>query len=116
MAHPRHRLHAEFQTPLRLSLMAVLGPDTELDFGTLRDLLESTDSALSKALTHLEAADYVAITKGFVGARPRTWVRSTLAGRLAYQQHLRALREITGIDDVQSDGTATTQDGHSPGA
>lgn len=99
MAHPRHGLHAEFQTPLRLSLMAALDGGTELDFAALRDLLEANDSALSKALTHLEAADCVAITKGFVGARPRTWVKSTVAGRVAYHEHLRALREITGLDD-----------------
>lgn len=98
MVHPRHRLHAEFQTPLRLSLMATLDSGTELDFAALRDLLEANDSALSKALTHLKAAGYVAITKGFVGARPRTWVKSTVAGRSAYNEHLRALREITGPD------------------
>lgn len=74
--------------------MAALGGSDELDFATLRDLLEASDSALSKALTLLEAAGYVAVTKGFAGSRPRTWVRSTVSGRRSYAQHLRALREI----------------------
>lgn len=95
MAHPRQRLDDAFQTPIRFSLMAALGRGTEIDFGTLKELLEADDSVLSKAITHLEKLGYLKVTKGYVGNRPRTWAASTAAGHRAFQAHLDALREIT---------------------
>ena len=80
--------------------MAALGHRTEVDFRTLRDLLEANDSVLSKAISHLEKAGYVKVTKGYVGNRPRTWIESTMKGHRAYQNHLLALRAISeGILD-----------------
>lgn len=100
MAHPRHRLDDAFQTPIRFSLMAALGRKIEIDFRTLSDLLEADDSVLSKAVSYLEKAGYVKVTKGYVGNRPRTWIEATTKGHRAYQQHLLALRAITdGILD-----------------
>ena len=95
MPHPRHRLDDAFQTPIRLSLMAALGAERELDFRTLRELLESDDSVLSKAVATLERAGYVKVTKGHVGNRPRTWVRTSAKGMRAYREHLAALQAIT---------------------
>ncbi len=74
--------------------MAALGRRTEIDFSTLRDLLESNDSVLSKSLTHLEEAGYIKVTKGYAGNRPRTWIASTVKGNRAYQAHLLALHAI----------------------
>lgn len=96
MAHPRHDLDEALLTPVRLSAMAALREDIELDFASLRDVIEADDSALSKGISHLEKLGYVKVTKGYVGARPRTWVRSTTKGRRALDQHVRALRAITG--------------------
>ncbi len=80
--------------------MAALGHRTEVDFRTLRDLLEANDSVLSKAIGHLEKAGYVKVIKGYVGNRPRTWIESTMKGHRAYQNHLLALRAISeGILD-----------------
>lgn len=95
MTHPRHRLDDAFQTPIRLSLMAALGKENELDFRTLRELLETDDSNVSKAVSHLERTGYVKVTKGYVGNRPRTWVRTTSKGHRAYSDHLLALHAIT---------------------
>lgn len=94
MTHPRHDLDPAFQTPIRLSLMAALGQAAHVDFGTLRDLIEADDSAVSKGLTVLERAKYVKTTKGYVANRPRTWVTATSRGRSAYRRHLDALRAI----------------------
>lgn len=98
MAHPRHDLDEALLTPVRLSAMAALGGDVELDFGSLRDAIEADDSALSKGISHLEKLGYVKVTKGYVGARPRTWVRSTVKGRRALERHVAALRAITGLN------------------
>lgn len=97
--HPLGDLDEAFATPTRLALMAVLGRDTEIDFATLRDLLEVSDSVLSKSISHLAARGYVIAEKGVATPRPRTWIRSTAAGRRALASHVTALRAITeGVD------------------
>ena len=49
--HPRTRLDDNFASPIRFSLMASLGEGIELDFATLREILQCGDSPLSKALS-----------------------------------------------------------------
>lgn len=82
--------------------MAALGDGMELDFATLRDVLQCGDSPVSKAITHLQAADYVFARKANVGGRSRTWVRSTKTGRDAFAAHLQALREIVALGGGQA--------------
>ncbi|MDQ0725755.1 transcriptional regulator [Microbacterium sp. W4I20] len=100
-AHPRTRLDDNFSTPIRFSLMASLAEGIELDFATLAEILQASDSALSKAISHLQDAGYVTGRKGNLGSRPRTWVRSTEAGLSAFSGHLRALREIVELGGQQ---------------
>ncbi|MGV2901756.1 transcriptional regulator [Microbacterium sp. AGC62] len=100
--HPRTQLDDNFASPIRFSLMAALGDGMELDFATLRDVLQCGDSPLSKAITHLQAADYVFARKANVGGRSRTWVRSTRTGRDAFAAHLQALREIVALGGGQA--------------
>jgi len=93
-SHPRHDLDDALHTPLRFSVMAALRADVEIDFGTLRDLLETDDSALSKAISTLGAAGYLTVRKGYVGNRPRTWLTATEAGAAAMRIHVAALQAI----------------------
>lgn len=95
--HPRTRLDDNFASSIRFSLMASLGDGIELDFATLREILQCGDSPLSKAIGHLQAAEYVVARKATLGSRPRTWVRSTRTGREAFAGHLQALREIVAL-------------------
>ncbi|GAB3119865.1 transcriptional regulator [Glaciibacter psychrotolerans] len=92
--HPRHSLDDALLTPLRFSVMAALATDAEIDFAALRDLLETEDSALSKAITHLKAAGYLDVRKGYVSTRPRTWLRATATGKAAMRIHVAALQAI----------------------
>lgn len=92
--HPRLSLDDALLTPLRFSVMAALRTDVEVDFATLRDLLQTDDSALSKAISILSAAGYLEVRKGYVGKRPRTWVWSTAAGLSATRAHITALHAI----------------------
>ncbi|WP_341957183.1 transcriptional regulator [Microbacterium sp. LWH13-1.2] len=95
--HPRTRLDDNFASPIRFSLMASLSDGVELDFAALREILQCGDSPLSKAISHLQAAEYIVARKGSLGSRPRTWVHSTSAGRAAFAGHLQALREIVAL-------------------
>lgn len=83
--------------PVRLRIMAALTalPEgDEIEFTTLRDLLEVTDGNLGAHLRKLEEAGYVEITKTFVGRRPQTYISATKAGRRAFREHVAALQEI----------------------
>ncbi|MGW7436865.1 transcriptional regulator [Streptomyces sp. NPDC054849] len=92
--HPRHDLAPLLNAPVRLSVVAALAPLDKAEFGFVRDLVEVTDSALSKQVAALEEAGWVAVRKGRVGRRVRTWISLTPEGRTVYQRHLAALRAI----------------------
>jgi DNA-binding MarR family transcriptional regulator len=80
--------------PVRLSIVAALSRIDEVEFGTLRDSIEVSDSVLSKQMTLLNDAGYVTVRKGHVGKRPRTWLSLTPQGRVALDWHLAALDAI----------------------
>jgi DNA-binding MarR family transcriptional regulator len=93
-AHPRHRLDPLIHAPIRLSIMAYLSEVDSAEFGAVRDAVEITAAALSKHVSMLEEAGYVAVEKGYVGKRPRTWLALAADGREAMARHLAALRAI----------------------
>lgn len=83
--------------PTRLRIMAYLtglGPDAQVEFGTLQRELELTEGNLSRHLSKLEEAGYVQIEKGYEKKRPRTWIRLTGSGRDALEGHLAALEAL----------------------
>lgn len=94
-ATARQSLNDQFTNPIRLSLMATLAGLDEIDFKGLREVLDISDSALSKHSAALETAGYVRIRKGYVGKRPRTWLALSGQGRTAFAAHVAALRELT---------------------
>lgn len=72
--HPRHALSPLLNAPVRLSVMAALAPVDKAEFSFVRDLVEVSDSALSKQMPTLEEAGLVAVEKSRVGRRARTWL------------------------------------------
>lgn len=81
-------------TATRFIIVAMLGTTVEAEFAVVRDAANLSDSALSKQAAALEAAGYLLIRKGYVGKRPRTWLRLTDLGRQALHQHVAALNAI----------------------
>lgn len=94
--HPRHQLNDNLTHPVRFSLAAALATTDEIDFATVRDHLQVSDSVLSRQASGLEDLGIVKIKKGYVGKRPRTWLSLTPEGRTQWEAHLAALREIAG--------------------
>ncbi|UGQ13391.1 transcriptional regulator [Yinghuangia sp. ASG 101] len=78
----------------RLSLVATLAAAEWAEFAFLKDRLNLSDSALSKQLTTLEEAGYVATERRLAGSRRRRYARLTDTGREAFNGHIAALREI----------------------
>ncbi|MBI9113620.1 winged helix-turn-helix domain-containing protein [Sanguibacter suaedae] len=92
--------------PTRLSVVSLLAATEHADFRFVRDSVGLSDSALSKQLSTLEDAGYVALRKTFEGKRARTFVTLTPDGRRALAGHLAALREIvarSGMDLAADD-------------
>ncbi|MFU8840937.1 MAG: transcriptional regulator [Nitriliruptoraceae bacterium] len=92
--HPRHHLDELVHQPVRFSLLATLAAAEEAEFAFVRDAIEVSDSVLSKHAATLEAAGYLAVRKGHVGKRPRTWLRLTAEGRAAFEAHVALLQAI----------------------
>jgi DNA-binding MarR family transcriptional regulator len=84
--------------PIRLRVMAALtacDPNHEgLDFARLKGLTGATDGNLGAHLDHLARAGYVDVTKAFVGRRPRTTVKASMAGRTAFARHVAFLKAV----------------------
>lgn len=83
--------------PLRLRIMAALNALPKgrgLEFSHLKKLTGATDGNLGAHIETLAKANYVAVTKAFVGKRPQTTVTATAAGRAAFAKHVASLRDI----------------------
>ena len=87
-----HLIHA----PVRLRICAALDPVREIEFAALQDLLDISKSALSKHISALADAGYVAQRRAVRDTRQRVWLSLTQAGRSAYQGHVAALHRIMG--------------------
>ena len=86
------RFDEEIHAPVRLRICGMLAAAKAVDFATLRDTLGLADSVVSKHLARLEGAGYVALSK----VSRRTWISLTPRGRLAFEGHTAALRQIVG--------------------
>jgi DNA-binding MarR family transcriptional regulator len=87
-----HLIHA----PARLRICAALDPVREVEFGALLTLLDISKSALSKHVSVLAEAGYVAQRRAVRDTRQRVWLRLTETGRSAYRGHVSALHRIVG--------------------
>jgi DNA-binding MarR family transcriptional regulator len=82
-------------TRLRMtSILNALGPKELMAFGKLKAILAATDGNMATHLTALEKAGYVAMTKDFVGKKPRTRIALTPAGRRAFARHVAYLKSL----------------------
>ena len=95
LIEPDPLIHA----PGRLAVLAVLNALEEADFLFLLQQTGLTRGNLSSHTAKLEAAEYIAIEKAFVGKVPRTVYRLTALGREAleaYRQHMAGVLEAMG--------------------
>ncbi|TDD04310.1 transcriptional regulator [Nonomuraea deserti] len=92
--------------PARLSIVALLAPADWVEFGFLRDSIGTSDSALSKQVSALAAAGYVAVRKGQEKRGRRTYVRLTPEGLRAFRRHAAALERIVALARVPPDRPA----------
>jgi DNA-binding MarR family transcriptional regulator len=94
----------------RLSIVALLAAADWAEFAFIRDRLGLSDSALSKQLSTLEEAAYVAIDRPVSDKRRRVRTRLTALGRARFDGHVAALRNILGADNGDSRQNAQTHE------
>ncbi len=92
--------------PARLQIAALLSKVDDAEFARLRDILDVSDSVLSKHLSALADAGYVAISKARQDGRQRTWAKLTHEGKRAFAAHLQALQDIVSCADLLADDDA----------
>jgi DNA-binding MarR family transcriptional regulator len=80
--------------PNRLQMCCMLAGVDTIDFATLRETLNVSESVLSKHIKLLDDAGYVKVKKTPSEGRVRTWVSLTGAGRKALKNHLAALKAL----------------------
>lgn len=80
--------------PNRLKICSFLAPTGSVEFQVIRDMLQVSDSVLSKHIRHLENAGYVKQHKGSANGRKRSWVYLTTTGRKAFKNHIKALQKL----------------------
>ena len=90
-------LNQTIHQPVRLRIMAALvtlGPDEEVDFTYLRNLLEVTNGNLGAHLRKLEESGFIMVNKLFVERKPRTFISASSEGRKVFKEHVAALESI----------------------
>ena len=80
--------------PARLMIATILFSAAEADFLYLLNATGLTRGNLSTHLARLEEAGYVEIEKTYKGKLPRTICRLTKAGRTAFNEYRKQLRQV----------------------
>lgn len=101
---PPADLDPVIHAPLRLQICAILAQAEVVDFATVREILDVSDSVLSKHVKVLEDAGYVEVRKAAIDGRVRTSLALSSVGRTAFQAHARALRTLVGDAGTRTAG------------
>lgn len=87
-------LDTVIHAPNRLQMCCMLAAVDIVDFATVREALDVSESVLSKHVKTLEEAGYVKVSKAASDGRQRTWLSLTGPGRKALKTHLAALKAM----------------------
>jgi DNA-binding HxlR family transcriptional regulator len=87
-------LHKAFENRIRLGIMSMLLVNEEVDFNSLKEMLDLTDGNLASHLKALEKIEFIEVKKTFIKRKPNTSYKATISGRKAFEKHLNALEDI----------------------
>lgn len=100
-SHPRFSLNPLVHAPVRLSVLAILAKVERVDFRFLCETLDVSESLLSKHVSALEAAGYVATHKTRLAGRARTWLSMTASGEQAFAAYKQAIDDIVNSGSIR---------------
>ncbi len=90
-------INKAFESKVRLGIMSALMVNEEIDFTTLKSLLDLTDGNLASHTRSLEELGYIQSKKQFIGRKPNTTFQMTENGKAAFSEHLKALEDFLKI-------------------
>lgn len=76
--------------------MSILMVNDEVDFNTMKELLDTSDGNLASHINALEKKEFLEIKKQFIGKKPNTSYSATTDGKKAFGEHLAALEKLIG--------------------
>jgi len=74
--------------------MSILVVNENIDFNSLKQMLDVTDGNLASHINSLEKCKYIKVNKSFIGKKPNTSYAVTAAGKRAFNGHLDALEQL----------------------
>lgn len=89
-----NKLNKAFENRIRLAIMSLLMVHDKMEFKSLKSELNVTDGNLASHLNALEKAEYIVVTKKFIGKKPNTSYSVTRMGAIAFKSHLNALEAL----------------------
>ncbi len=92
-------LNKAFESRVRLGIMSILMVNDNVDFLTLKEMLQVTDGNIASHVTALEKTQYIDIKKQFIGKKPNTSYSVTNKGRKAFTEHLDALEKLIKLSN-----------------
>ena len=87
-------INKAFENRIRLGIMSILIVNENVDFNTLKEMLDVTDGNLASHINALEKNDFISVHKKFIGKKPNTTYTVTNTGRKVFNEHLKALEEL----------------------
>jgi DNA-binding MarR family transcriptional regulator len=94
MSNLIENLNKTFDSRVRLGIMSALMVNEEVNFNTLKELINVTDGNLASHLKALEEMQYLKVKKGFIGRKTNTNYTITKAGEKAFKIHIAALEKM----------------------
>ncbi len=82
---------------LRLAIMSILLSVDEADFIYLKEQTGATAGNLSVQIEKLATAEYIEVTKEFVGKKTRTSCRIADKGRMAFETYVNDLKTYLNL-------------------
>ncbi len=95
MKHLLDKLNStKLDNRIRLGVMSMLMVNDWVGFGAIKEMLGLTDGNLASHIKVLEKEGYIDLKKEFIGRKPQTSYTATIAGRKAFDDHLKALEAL----------------------
>lgn len=91
---PLDEINSLIHSPTRLKILVYLFMVENMDYVYLKRVTDLTWGNLSKHLSRLEEAGYVATEKTFENKKPKTTIWLTEAGRKAFQDYKEKLLQV----------------------
>jgi DNA-binding HxlR family transcriptional regulator len=88
------KLNKVFDSRIRLGIMSILMVNDQVDFITLKELLDITDGNLASHLSNLEKNELIEVKKQFIGKKPNTNYCATEIGKQLFKKHLEYLSKL----------------------